>query len=113
MYWVYLLRCADGSLYAGITTDPERRLRQHRGERPGGAKYTAGRHALGFAALWQAEDRSAASRLEYRLKRLSRPQKEALSAGEELPGLLPEGCKKPETAADSYSLSVDGASLTE
>jgi putative endonuclease len=36
MYWVYLLRCADGSLYAGITTDPERRLRQHRGERPGG-----------------------------------------------------------------------------
>ena len=31
MYWVYLLRCGDGSLYAGITTDPARRLRQHRG----------------------------------------------------------------------------------
>ena len=113
MYWVYLLRCADGSLYAGITTDPERRLRQHRGERPGGAKYTASRHALGFAALWQAKDRSAAFRLEYRLKKLTHPQKEALSAGEELPGLLPEGCERKapvqqreptESVADSPSI---------
>ena len=48
MYWVYLLRCGDGSLYAGITTDPARRLRQHRGELSGGAKYTAPREVAGY-----------------------------------------------------------------
>lgn len=91
MYWVYLLRCADGSLYAGITTDPARRLRQHKGELSGGAKYTAPRQVVGYAALWRAADRSAASKLEYALKRLTHPQKEALAAGEPFPGLLPEG----------------------
>ena len=90
MYWVYLLRCADGSLYTGITIDPARRLRQHRGELSGGAKYTAAHPPAAFAALWQAEDRSAASRLEYRLKRLTRTQKEVLIRGEEIPGLLAE-----------------------
>jgi putative endonuclease len=82
MYWVYLLRCEDGSFYAGITTDPARRLRQHAGQLSGGAKYTAAHPPAAYAALWQAEDRSAASRLEYRLKRLSREEKERLCAGE-------------------------------
>lgn len=108
MYYVYLLRCADGSLYAGITTDPARRLRQHAGALSGGAKYTAAHPPAALAALWQAEDRSAASRLEYRLKRLPRAKKEALTAGEEFPGLLPEGCRRAELPGDSYSLSADG-----
>ena len=94
MYWVYLLRCEDGSFYAGITTDPARRLRQHAGQLAGGAKYTAAHPPAAYAALWQAEDRSAASRLEYRLKRLPRARKEALAAGEELPDLLPDGCRR-------------------
>ena len=98
MYFVYLLRCSDDSLYAGVTTDPERRLRQHKGELPGGAKYTAAHPPAAYAALWQAEDRSAASRLEYRLKRLTRAQKQALAAGKELPGLLPEGVVPEQTA---------------
>ena len=54
MYYVYLLRCADDALYAGITTDPARRLRQHKGEIKGGARYTARNKPLGFAALWSA-----------------------------------------------------------
>ena len=108
MYWIYLLRCADSSLYAGITTDPGRRLREHAGERPGGAKYTAAHPPVGFAALWQAEGRSAASRLEYRLKRLDHARKESLVRGEEIPGLLPEGCQRAGISIDSYSLSVDG-----
>ena len=108
MYWVYLLRCEDGSFYAGITTDPARRLRQHTGELPGGAKYTAAHPPAAYAALWQAEDRSTASRLEYRLKRLDHARKEALARGEEIPGLLPEGCQRTGIAIDSYSLSVDG-----
>ena len=91
MYFVYLLRCSDDSLYAGVTTDPERRLRQHKGELPGGAKYTASRGAEGYAALWRAPDRSAASRLEAALKRLNHTQKEALAAGGDFPGPLPEG----------------------
>lgn len=81
MYYVYLLRCEDGALYAGITTDPARRLRQHRGELRGGARFTAKDRPQGFAALWTAPDRSAASRLEYRLKRLTHAQKEAVAAG--------------------------------
>ena len=91
MYWVYLLRCTDGSLYAGITTNPARRLRQHAGELSGGAKYTSSHPPAAYAALWRAEDRSGASRLEYRLKRLTHAQKEALAAGGEFPGPLPEG----------------------
>ncbi len=82
MYFVYLLRCADGTLYAGITTDPARRLRQHNGELSGGAKYTRARRPVALAGVWEAPDRAAASRLEYRLKRLSREEKERLCAGE-------------------------------
>ncbi|MBR6114995.1 MAG: GIY-YIG nuclease family protein [Oscillospiraceae bacterium] len=92
MYWVYLLRCEGGTLYAGITVDPARRLRQHRGELPGGARYTAAHPPLGYAALWTAPDRSAASKLEARLKRLSRADKESVAAGAVITGLLPEGC---------------------
>lgn len=83
-YYVYLLRCEDGSLYAGITTDPDRRLREHRsGVGSGGAKYTSAHRPTSFAALWETADRAAASRLEYRLKKLSHGQKEALIRGED------------------------------
>ena len=78
MYYVYLLRCESGALYAGITTDPARRLRQHRGELRGGAKFTAGNRPLDYAALWTAPDRAEASRMEAKLKRLTHAQKEAL-----------------------------------
>ena len=88
MYYVYLLRCGDNSLYAGITTDPARRLRQHRGELRGGARYTAVRQPVVFAALWEAPDRSSASRLEVRLKRLGHAEKKRLAAGEDPAELL-------------------------
>lgn len=81
MYYVYLLRCRDGSLYAGITTDPARRLRQHKGELPGGARYTRLRPPVGYAAVWEAPDRSAAASLEGRLKHMDHKAKEALAAG--------------------------------
>ena len=78
MYYVYLLRCEGGALYAGITTDPERRLRQHRGELRGGAKFTAANRPEGYAAIWSVPDRSSASRMEARLKRMSHAQKEEI-----------------------------------
>ena len=96
MYSVYLLRCADGSLYAGITTDLPRRLRQHNGQLAGGARYTSARRPVILAAVWTAEDRAAASRLEYRLKRLTHEEKERLCAGESVPaGAETEGFPAP------------------
>ena len=75
MYFVYLIRCRGDTLYAGITTDL-----QHRGELPGGAKYTRSHPALALEAAWRAADRSAASKLEAQLKRRSHAEKLALIA---------------------------------
>ena len=81
MYYVYILRCADDSLYTGITTDPARRFAQHAGKKPGGAKYTATHPPLRFELLRECADRREASRLEARIKALSRREKEELIAG--------------------------------
>lgn len=78
-YYVYLLRCTDGSLYAGITTDVKRRFAEHLSGRPKGAKYTKTHPPKEILAVWQVENRSVASRLEWRLKHLAKAQKEALS----------------------------------
>ena len=75
-WFVYLLRCADGSFYAGVTTDVDRRLAEHNGERPGGARYTRARRPVELARSLACEDRSEACRLEFRLKRLERTAKE-------------------------------------
>lgn len=85
-YFVYMLRCRGGVLYTGITTDPERRLQQHlAGRKKGGARFTASHAPEGFAALWQAPDKSAALRLECRIKAMTRPRKLALIAQKEAP----------------------------
>lgn len=78
MPFVYLLRCADDSLYCGWTTDPERRLRQHNAGTA--SRYTARRLPVAYAALMPAADRSAALREEARIKKLSRREKLALVA---------------------------------
>ncbi len=83
MYYTYLLRCRDGSIYVGITTDLFRRFRQHAGELKGGARYTALRPPLGYAAAFESEDRARATGLEQRLKRLDHRGKEAAAAGKE------------------------------
>ena len=76
---MYLLRCADDSLYCGWTTDPERRLRQHQAGTA--SRYTRRRRPVEYALLIPAADRSAALREEARIKRLSRDEKIALIAG--------------------------------
>jgi len=81
-WFLYALRCADGTLYAGVTTDLERRLAEHNTGR--GARYTAGRHPVTLVAAWCFPDRGAAQRAEARFRRLSRAQKLALIA-QELP----------------------------
>ena len=72
---VYLLRCADGTLYTGIARDLERRLAQHNGELAGGPKYTRGRRPVKLLWSAPAADRSAAQRREAAIKRLSRARK--------------------------------------
>ena len=76
MPYVYLLRCADGSLYCGWTSDPERRLRQHQAGTA--SRYTKRRRPVEYALLIPADDRSAALREEARIKKLSRREKLSL-----------------------------------
>ena len=72
---VYLLRCADGSLYAGVTSDLDRRVRQHNGELAGGARYTRGRRPVELVWSEACEDRSRAQGREAEVRRLSRYRK--------------------------------------
>lgn len=79
-YYVYMLRCTDGSLYTGSTPDVTRRLRQHCMQLSGGAKYTRSHPVTALEALWRTPDRSTALRLEARIKRLARAEKTELIA---------------------------------
>ena len=55
MYYTYMLRCADNSLYTGITTDVARRFAEHSGQIPGKcAKYTGSRKAVSIEAVWES-----------------------------------------------------------
>lgn len=76
--YVYLVRCTGGKLYAGWTTDPAARLHAHKTGT--GAKYTRAAGAESLAYLERCPDKSAALRREAALKKLSKPQKEALCA---------------------------------
>jgi putative endonuclease len=76
--WVYMLRCSDGSLYTGWSTDVGRRLGQHRAGTA--SRYTASRLPVELAFAAQQGDRGAAMREEARIKRLDRGAKLALIA---------------------------------
>jgi putative endonuclease len=75
---VYIIRCVDGSLYTGITTDLERRFRQHAAGT--GAKYLRGRQPLQLVYREGGHTRSSAAQREARIKRLAREEKERLVA---------------------------------
>ena len=76
MYWVYILRCRDGTLYTGITDDLDRRIQAHNAGT--GAKYTRGRGPVELVYREEQPDRSAALRRDWAIKRLTRPEKLAL-----------------------------------
>ncbi len=75
-FYVYLLECSDGSLYAGWTTDPERRLEEHNSG--SGAKYTRGRRPARMVYVQGVPSRSAALRRELEIKSMDRRTKLAL-----------------------------------
>ena len=72
-WFVYMLRCGDGSLYTGIARDVQARLQMHRSGK--GAKYTRGRGPLELVYTEECDSHSAVLKREIAIKRLSRPEK--------------------------------------
>jgi len=77
---VYMLRCADGTLYTGITTDVVRRTAEHNGEGGPGARYTRSRRPVQLVYVEAAANRAEASQREAAIKQLDRAHKLALCA---------------------------------
>lgn len=77
---IYIVMCADGSLYTGIAIDVARRLAQHNGDKPKGARYTSARRPVRVVYEAKFPSRSEALKEEIRIKRLTRDQKQALVA---------------------------------
>lgn len=78
MYYVYMLRCEDNSIYTGITTDIERRMKEHFEKSEKCAKYTKKHSAKKLESVWETENRILASKLEYHIKTLTKEKKERL-----------------------------------
>lgn len=78
MYYVYLLRCADGSLYCGITNDIEKRVNEHNSAGGRGAKYLRAKKPVILIYTEKHKDRSSALIREHAIKKMSKAEKEAL-----------------------------------
>ena len=77
VWYLYVLRCSDDTLYTGVTTDPHRRLREHNTSNRG-AKYTNTRRPTQMVYCEEHEDRSSAQKAEHKFKKLTREQKEKI-----------------------------------
>ncbi|MCI8519848.1 MAG: GIY-YIG nuclease family protein [Clostridia bacterium] len=102
MYYVYMLRCMDNSIYTGITTDIERRMQEHFSKDKKCAKYTSRHTAKKLECVWRTENRVLASKLEYHIKTLNKRQKEALIVENNLGLIL-----KEKIDVDMYVLEED------
>ncbi len=80
VWYLYLIRCRDGTLYTGVSTDVARRFHAHQADR--GARRLRGRGPLELVYETAVGDHGLALRVEYRVKRLSRANKERLVRGE-------------------------------
>jgi putative endonuclease len=74
MWWLYVVRCSDGTLYTGVTTSVERRIREHNGSSRG-AKYTKARRPVELVWTKEYKNRSEAQSAEYNFKKLFHKQK--------------------------------------
>ncbi len=84
MWFVYIIKCADETLYTGITTDIQRRLSEHNSSDKW-AKYTKMRRPVEMVFSQVCEDRSQASKLEYKIKKYTKQQKLTIIATKKLP----------------------------
>ena len=85
-YYTYMIRCADNSIYTGMTNDLEKRLGKH--ITGNGAKYTKSHKAEKIEIAWKSKDKSLACKLEYQLKQLTKSQKEDIIDGTKLNAYL-------------------------
>lgn len=76
-WYVYMIRCENQSLYTGVTTDVDRRFKEHAGDKAG-AKYTRANKPVAVVYTRRFRNRSNAQKEEWRMKRLSKTKKEAL-----------------------------------
>lgn len=77
IWFLYMVQCSDGTLYTGITNDLEKRVEAHNSGKDG-ARYTKSRRPVKLVYSEQAESKSAAARLEYRIKKLPRSKKKRM-----------------------------------
>ena len=84
MYYVYMLRCIDNTIYTGITVDVDRRMKEHFSKNEKCAKYTFTHSAKKLEAVWETDKKSLASKLEYAIKKLTKTKKEELIKNKEL-----------------------------
>ena len=82
-WFVYLVECADGSLYTGVTTDVHRRVQEHNGQSKRAAKYTRIRQPVQLRYHEMQSNRQTACQREWQIKRLTRSEKLTLIAGRE------------------------------
>lgn len=78
MYYTYILRCSDNSLYTGITNNLERRMKEHFNQTKKCAKYTLRHTPVKIESVWSSENRKTASKLEYHIKKLKKEEKEMI-----------------------------------
>ena len=78
MFYVYMLRCDDNSLYTGYTTDISKRFDVHQSKDAPAAKYTKSHTVVSLEAFWEVDTKSLALRLEARIKKLTKAKKEEL-----------------------------------
>lgn len=84
MYYTYMLRCKDNSIYTGIASDINKRMKEHFEKDKKCAKYTQSHDAKKLEAVWESSSRILASKLEYRIKTLNKMQKEKLIINQNL-----------------------------
>lgn len=91
MAYLYMVECEGGTLYTGITTNIEKRMKDHKERRPNCAKYTRSHPVKRLRALWETEHYDHARKAEYAVKQLTRKQKDELVAA---PEMLTKLCPK-------------------
>ena len=78
MYYTYMIRCDDNSIYTGMTSDIDRRIEEHFSKDKKAAKYTKSHNAIKLEAAWKCKEKSLACSLEAYIKQLTKRQKEEL-----------------------------------
>ncbi len=103
MYYIYIIKCTNGNLYTGITTDVARRFDEHQSRGKISAKYTRANPAVSLEVVWSTSTRALASKLEFFIKSLSRKTKLELISHPEYLAKLSSARIEP----DDYKIEKD------